>query len=206
MIYYMNLFLIVIAVSLDGFGVGITYGMRKIKISIHALCVIIVCSGLIVISSMVIGHLLRQFISPTVTSKMGSIILILLGLFVLFSIIRSARASGQKTAQKKGKLAHFKVVLANPKQADKDKSGTISLGEALVLGVALALDAFGAGLGAAMLGYSPLLTAGLIAFMSGLFVFSGLKLGFYLAGNKTLSRLTYLPPILLISIGAYNLF
>lgn len=202
----MNLLLIVIAVSLDGFGVGVTYGMRKIKIPFRALSVIVICSGCIVISSMVLGHFLRSFISPDVTSKIGSIILILLGLFVLFSIIRQERPTKKRSTRKLGMLEHFKVVLANPKQADKDNSGIISTGEAIVLGTALALDAFGAGLGAAMLGYPPVLTASLIALMSGLFVFSGLKTGFFLSGNKVLSRLTFLPPVVLIGIGVMNFF
>jgi len=214
MIYYMNLISIVIAVSLDGFGVGITYGMRKIRISVAALSVIMLCSGVIVLVSMLIGHVLRMFISPAATSILGSVILIALGLFVLSSIIRSNKNDNEKRMETiingnedtDSRLHHFKSVISDPHQADKDKSGSISVGEALVLGTALAMDAFGAGFGAAMLGYSPILTSILIATMSGVFVFTGIKIGFLLSKNKTMAKLTYLPPILLILIGTYNLF
>src|SRR5690625_3085806 len=90
-------------------------------------------------------------------------------------------------------LQHFDSVLSDPFQADKDRSGTISVSEAFILGTALALDAFGAGLGAAMLGYSPLITAVLIASMSGLFVFTGIKVGFLLSRNRMVARLTFMP-------------
>src|SRR5690625_2135894 len=98
--YYMKLISIVVAVSLDGFGVGMTYGMRKIRISVSSLLVIMCCSGAIVISSMTIGHLLRAFISPRFTDIMGSLILIFLGLFILYSMVRMKK-SEQKSVLKK---------------------------------------------------------------------------------------------------------
>jgi len=211
MIVYMNLISIVIAVSLDGFGVGITYGMQKIRINFVALLVIMLCSGAIVITSMLIGHILRMFISPALTSVLGSIILIVLGLFVLSSIIRTNKNTKEnnkkfdENGEPVSRMSHFKSVVSDPHRADKDRSGSISVGEAIVLGTALAMDAFGAGLGAAMLGYSPILTSILIATMSGAFVYSGIKIGFLLSKNQTLAKLTYFPPILLIFIGMYNL-
>ncbi|MBO1004862.1 sporulation membrane protein YtaF [Pseudogracilibacillus auburnensis] len=208
MIFYMNLISIVIAVSLDGFGVGITYGMRNIRISFLALLTIMLCSGVIVLCSMLVGNILRMFISPAITSVLGSIILIMLGLFVLYSNIHSKKnqqISHDVTNKDENKFSHFKSVMSDPHQADKDRSGSISVGEAFVLGIALALDAFGAGFGAAMLGYSPMLTSFLVATMSGLFVYSGIKIGLLLSKNKLLAKLTFLPPILLICIGVYNL-
>src|SRR5690625_2495552 len=160
---------------------------------------------------MLIGNLLKIFISPAVTSILGSAILIALGLFVFISTVWPQKKNESKTWKDKdhhnqlSTFHHFKTVITDPHRADKDQSGTISVAEALILGTALALDAFGAGLGAAMLGYSPILTSILIATMSGLFVFSGIKVGFLLSQNKTLAKLTYLPPILLICIGVYNL-
>jgi len=206
--YYMKLISIVVAVSLDGFGVGMTYGMRKIRISISSLFVIMFCSGGIVVTSMTIGHLLRAFISPSFTNIAGSLILIFLGLFILHSMIRMKK-NEQKSAFKDSNektFGHFKSVLSSPQNADKDRSGTISLGEAFVLGSALALDAFGAGLGASMLGYSPLITSISIAVMSGVFVFTGMRIGYILANLKYMEKLTFLPPIILICIGVYHLF
>lgn len=209
MMLYMKLLSIVIAVSLDGFGVGITYGMRKIRINMISLGIIVSCSGIIVLISMTIGHMIRTFIPPYVTSMMGSFILIGLGLFVLFSIVRQnqARKKAQRISEAlKSPVQRITAVIQNPSEADQDQSGIISAGEAIVLGTALALDAFAAGLGASMLGYSPFITAISIALMSGLFLFTGMTLGRFLSQSKTLTKLTYLPPLILIIIGVFHLF
>nr|WP_087972796.1 sporulation membrane protein YtaF [Oceanobacillus rekensis] len=208
MFIYTGLILLVIAVSLDGFGVGITYGIQKIKVPIIALLIIMLCSGLIVYTSMVIGDLLSIFITEKTAKILGGSILILLGLFSFVNIIRS-RLKKSQTNQPKipqaTKIDHLKTVITTPDNADLDRSGSISWGEAFLLGLALALDAFGAGIGASMLGYSPLLTALLTACMSGFFLYLGMSLGTFLAKNKKLQQLTLLPPALLIGIGILNL-
>lgn len=205
MIFYTGLFFLVIAVSLDGFGVGITYGMRNIRVPFHALFIIMLCSGLIVWLSMTIGSIMMTFISPYPAKVFGACILISLGIFSLYNIVRSKKdhsTAHQKTTEKKH---HLKIVLTNPDQADLDASGVISMSEALLLGIALALDAFGAGLGAAIIGYSPLLTTILISCMSGLFVFSGVKIGLILSKSKLFKHISFIPPFLLIGLGIYNL-
>jgi len=203
MVFYMNLISIVLAVSLDGFGVGITYGMRTIKMTLPALIIIMCCSGTIVLLSMSLGQMIKQFISPTFTDILGGIIFILLGSFVLGSHLKK---KFQIVFFKKHPFKPFTSILSEPQEADADKSGVISSGEAVVLGIALAMDAFGAGFASAMIGYSPFIMATLIALMSGLFLYTGIKTGLILAKYKALEKLTYLPPILLIGIGLFNLF
>lgn len=208
LLFYTGLFFLVIAVSLDGFGVGVTYGMRKVRVPIIALFIIMLCSGMVVLASMTIGTMLRLFISPEIAKIFGGVILIFIGLFSLWNIIRAKLAKQSSDPSGRGikhRLHDFKEVLMTPDKADLDKSGAISAGEAFLLGIALALDAFGAGLGASMLGYSPLLTAGLIACMSGIFLFWGIRTGIFLSRFRQLQSLTFLPPILLIGLGIFNL-
>lgn len=202
MLYYMALIFIVLAVSLDGFGVGITYGIRAIRITIPALFMIMCCSGMIVLLSMSLGHLIRTFITPTFTEKLGGMIFILLGLFVIGSHLK--KKLGITFFEHHG-FHRFTSILSQPQQVDKDSSGVISGGEAVILGIALAIDALGAGFASAMIGYPPLLMAILIALMSGLFLYSGIKIGLLLSRHKTFEKLTLLPPLLLITIGIYNL-
>ncbi|WP_156292106.1 sporulation membrane protein YtaF [Oceanobacillus salinisoli] len=208
MLYYTGLLLLVIAVSIDGFGVGITYGMQKIKVPLRALLIIMLCSGIVLLISMTIGDLLQSFITPDIAQHIGGVILISLGLFSLFNTIRSNLSNKEKEEKvhtSNSKLSEIKTVLATPDKADLDKSGNISIGEALLLGFALALDAFGAGIGASLLGYTPLLTAILIATMSGIFLYSGMKLGILLSKHEKLKKLSFLPPTLLIGLGVLNL-
>lgn len=210
MLYYTGLVLLVIAVSLDGFGVGVTYGMQKIRMPLLSLFIIMCCSGFIVIISMTIGNVLSQYISPSSTSKIGATILILIGTFSLWNVLRQRKKSEVKTEEdatnvKNSKRSAFSKVITTPNKADLDKSGIISAKESLLLGIALAMDAFGAGLGAAIIGYTPSLTAILIAIMSGTFVYVGMKIGLFLSKSKKLQRMGYLPPLLLIALGIFNM-
>ncbi|GEN87594.1 sporulation membrane protein YtaF [Oceanobacillus sp. FSL W8-0428] len=206
---YTGMLLLVIAVSLDGFSVGITYGMRKIKVPLLSLTVIMFCSGMIVYLSMEVGDFLRSFISPQGASMLGGGILIFLGFFSLISMFRSREtntAENKEQPSSNVKLENVRTVLSRPKEADLDKSGIISLNESILLGFALALDAFGAGIGAAMLGYSPFTTALLTACMSGVFLYSGIMFGSYLWRIPALQRLSFLPSVFLITLGCWNVF
>src|SRR5699024_7912222 len=190
-----QLLLIVFAVSLDGFTVGMTYGLRRISITFVTLIIIVSCSGFVVFLSMTAGNIVSAFIPPVYAIYIGGSILICLGLFLLFSIIRA------KLIIKKANNSSYSSFIENPTIVDLDNSGTISINEAFVLGIALALDAFGAGFAAAMLGFPTVVTTVFIALASGLFVLSGFKLGHLLANIKWINELTYFPPILLIIIG-----
>ena len=207
MLYYTGLFLLVIAVSIDGLGVGITYGMQKIKVPIRAILSIMFCSGIVLLTSMTIGSFLQSFISVDIAQSIGGVILISLGLFSLFNIIRSNinKEKRMKEESSTSKLKNITTVFATPDKADLDRSGNISIGEALILGFALALDAFGAGIGASLLGYIPWITALLIATMSGIFLFSGMKIGLFLAKHEKLQKLSFLAPTILIGLGVLNL-
>src|SRR5699024_2088708 len=167
MLFYMNLISIVLAVSLDGFGVGITYGIRNIKITSPALLIIMCCSGTVVLLSMSLGHFIRSIISPTLTDMLGGIIFILLGVFVLTSHIKQKL---KITFFNQHLFSRFTSILSQPIKADKDSSGIISGGEAFFLGIALAMDGFGAGFDSATIEYSPSVMAILNALMSGLFL------------------------------------
>src|SRR5690625_3747004 len=206
MLFYTGLIFLVIAVSLDGFGVGVTYGIRKIKVPFTALFIIMLCSGLVVLLSMTMGSMLSSLISPHLAKIFGGCILISLGIFSLYNIIRANDNPDDLNRHENNRSNVLKTVLTNPDQADLDSSGVISTHEALLLGLALALDAFGAGLGASIIGYSPLLTTLLISCMSGFFLFSGIKVGLFLSKSKQLQQMTFIPPLLLIMLGIYNIF
>ena len=204
MLYYTGLFLLIIAVSLDGFGVGISYGIQKTRVPLLAISIIMLCSGVTVFAAMSIGDVLKYIISPTVSENLGAFILISIGLFTLTNVIR---ANKTKSEDKKNNtvLTDVKKVFRSPNEADLDRSGTISKPEAILLGMALALDAFGAGIAASLLHYSAFLTAGLVALMSGIFLIGGLKIGLLLSKYEDIRFFTFLPSILLIVIGLFNL-
>jgi len=97
-------------------------------------------------------------------------------------------------------------MVKTPVKADLDQSGAISATEAVLLGTALSLDSFGAGIGAALLGFAPLPTAAIIAVASGIFLASGLRIGYLCADLRWLRKFSILPGFVLIIMGILKLF
>ncbi|WP_054023762.1 MntP/YtaF family protein [Bacillus sp. FJAT-28004] len=235
--HVVSLLVLAFAVSLDGFGVGVTYGLRRIRIPLLSVFIIACCSGLIIYLSMQVGGLLTTFLSEFVARLIGACVLMLIGVWALLQLRRgkqqnnemnvtadtavqesaAAAEAGAKTHA--GEIASAALVvmvelkrlglviqiLRTPQSADVDKSGTISASEAIMLGVALSLDAFGAGLGAALIGLPSLLTALTIAAASALFLVGGIRFGFRFSAWKGMQTLALLPGVLLIMIGIMKL-
>jgi putative sporulation protein YtaF len=209
----LSLTILAVAVSLDSFGVGLTYGMRNIRIPIRSIAVITLCSAATIILSMQLGLGIMSFLPPYVAKMLGPIILILVGCWTLWQMLTKQDKEEPTSDQEKtvlkleirslGLVIH---ILKKPTAADIDGSGVISEAEAALLGLALSLDAFAAGIGAAMVGFSPWTTAVLIAFMSGLFLAIGLKFGRLASHLKWIKNIAYLPGCLLILIGVLKLW
>ncbi|PWA05459.1 sporulation membrane protein YtaF [Pueribacillus theae] len=205
---WLALLLLAIAVSLDGFGVGFTYGLRKMKIPFRSLMIIASCSALVLLSAMGIGSIIGGWISPHLAESLGGVILILIGAWMIY---RLKHPNGKKSKNNQ-MIVNFEIkslgiviqVLEKPMVADFDESGTITGIEALILGLALSMDAFGAGISAALLGYSPLFLAISIACMSSIFVLSGMKCGLILSKIKWMERFSLIPGVLLIVLGIFK--
>ncbi len=243
---FLALAVLAIAVSLDGFGVGIAYGLRRIRIPVLSVFIIACCSGFIIWLSMQAGRWLSQYLSEYVTSFIGAIILIVIGSWSIVQYVRAElhkrngeiklhdwdgeqekeQLQDEQVGASSGKVKDTHInqasaspvimlelktlglviqILRSPHKADIDRSGNISSTEALMLGTALSLDAFGAGLGAAMLGFPALITSVAIALSSAAFLLIGLKLGFRFSQFRQVKVIALLPGILLIAIGFIRL-
>jgi len=208
MIPYISLVLLAFAVSLDSFSVGLTYGLRKMHMPLKSISIIACCSAVSLLLAMFVGTILTTFLSPVYAESIGGAILILLGVWVLYQFFKS-NASEDPTLIGEKILFNLEIkslgvvinILRKPTEADFDKSGSITGLEAFFLGIALSLDAFGAGIGAALLGYSPWMMAISVAMMSSLFVITGIKLGRIFSGVSWMNKFSFLPGVLLIIIG-----
>ncbi|NOV00916.1 MntP/YtaF family protein [Paenibacillus planticolens] len=233
MLPVVSLFILAFAVSLDGFGVGVMYGLRKIRIPFLSIGIISLWSGIIIYSSMQIGVLMSSFMSPMVAQRIGALILIGIGIWALAQQRQKSQESQEAekssedqvsistispagnepatldTLQRTKEILNIELkrfglviqILRTPSIADVDKSGNISASEATLLGLALSLDAFGAGIGAALIGFVPLLTAAVISLSSGSFIALGLRIGFRYAEMSWMKKLSILPGCVLILMG-----
>jgi putative sporulation protein YtaF len=217
-----SILMLSLAISLDGMVVGITYGLRKIEIPLFSLVIISLTSALSVLISMLLGELIATFLSIKLAEFLGGIILVIIGFWLLYQSLKKLLVDQalesdcliQNNSIADRPLFKFKIdslgivikILSKPTEADFDYSGVISKKEAVFLGFALALDAFGAGLGAAMTGYRPLLTTTFV----GILKFICLSSGIYLGSKFNLKGISYkatlLPGALLIILGLFKLF
>ena len=209
----MALMLLAFAVSLDSFSVGFTYGVRKMKIPLFSIFIIACMSALTLLASMLIGELISTALSPVFASRLGGIIIIGLGIWIVWQTLKppdNTQDDYRHTTDTEEQviatieMKYFGIainILKKPMAADIDRSGAINGLEAILLGFALSLDAFGAGIGAAMLGFSPWALSASIGVMSSLFLLAGMTFGNKLSYSKVVSKLTFLPGVLLIVIG-----
>lgn len=204
-----TLLLLGLAVSLDSFTVGLTYGMRKITIPFKSMLIIFSCTFLLLLLAMGFGSFLELFISYEAGETLGGIILIGIGIWVLFQFFTSQLQQTSNEIQKDIKIIEFEIkslsivikILKKPLEADFDKSGKISGKEAFFLGLALSLDSFGAGVGAALIDLPPILFSVVISIASALFIIAGINIGKLFRGVRWMRNLTFLPGIVLILIG-----
>lgn len=198
-----------IAVSFDGFGVGFAYGLRRLHIPPASLLIICASSALSVFISMVAGRMIVQLFSPQIGSVLGSVLLIGVGIFLVWQSLQKGNVTALHNSRgeeinEKG-LSYLSSVLREPYRADFDKSGVITGKEAMVLGIALAMDAFGAGFGAAMLGFAPLTTAAGVGVIKLILITAGLKLGKGYARNISGERVAVFAGSVLIILGVVHL-
>ncbi len=196
-----------LAVSADGFAAGIAYGVKKIKIPISSLLVISLASALAVTLSMLCGQGLAAILTPGLANRIGAVAIASIGCYFLL------QAFGEKIDEIEGEedqpililsikpLGIIIQILKEPARADFDKSGVISTGEAFFLGLALALDAMGAGIGMAMTGlniFYAVLAVGVLKFI---LVNLGLLTGALFDHGLVKSLSAVIPGLIFIIIG-----
>lgn len=174
-------FLFAMALSTDGFFVGIAYGLKHIKIPLASQSIIVLLSVFAVTISMLCGRALALILPGNWASAIGAgmLLIIALSYFVRAFKAKLAKADEEKPLLKLTikSLGIIIQIIKEPSSADLDASGEISTHEACWLGIALAVDSLGAGLGAAMAGLNIELTAISVGVINLIMINCGLGLG-----------------------------
>lgn len=199
-----TVFLLALAISVDAFMTGVSYGMREINIPPLSLTVISIITISFLLIAMKAGIILSIYLSSRLAVALGALILISVGLSSVYKVHFSDHKNGIKP------LLHIKIkslgliikILKEPVKADMDISGDINLKEAWLLGTALALDSLGAGLGAGVTGYNLWLTVLLTSVFTPLAIITGIKIGRFVFNYDSIKNSTkFLPGIILVLIG-----
>jgi putative sporulation protein YtaF len=191
---------IAVASNLDNAGVGIAYGVRKIQISWAANAMIAVISGIATYLAGVAGDVVTNYVSVHTAAWTGATVMLLVGVWVMSEPWRRKRRKGHEQDNMMSRI------LRDPVEADFDKSKTISLTEAFVLGIALALNALAGGFDAGVVHIGILMTSCAVAVCS----FALLGVTAYI-GRRCVpltmgAAATQIAGILLIVIGIHQIW
>ncbi|WP_195574564.1 sporulation membrane protein YtaF [Paenibacillus sp. 1001270B_150601_E10] len=193
--------------SLDNLGVGISYGIRGIRINHLSNFVIAAICFLLSMVGIVSGQWLSSVLPGVVPVLIGALLLFIVGIRIILLAAPRKPVKAEESIDSPGKSS-LSSILRNPESVDKDQSGSIGLGEAVILGVALAANAVTNGVGAGLLGLSPLAISLTAAIGSYLSVWLGIALGQKVAniriGRFTLGQFSTLLSGLIIVLIAVN--
>lgn len=176
--------LLALSASIDALGLGITYGIKKTKMSKSGNLIIFTTLFCLSGLSVFIGRYISTLFSPVVSAILGASLLILLGIYNIFK-------SPNNTS------TNF----------DTDGSNYIDAKEAFVLGLAVAIDASCVSLGSGMIGMGGVVLPLLMAIFHTFFVNCGNLVATNIASRFTISSklLSNLSGIILIFIGFVRL-
>ncbi|KJE32319.1 putative sporulation protein YtaF [Geobacillus kaustophilus] len=206
---WVSMILLAFSVSIDSLSVGITYGMGGVRFSFFSLALIASMSGAVVFASMNIGRLLALVLPLQVEKGIASFILIALGGWAMYNVYKPKRQETPMEFNETGETIGFSgavQVLKRPELGDLDRSGTISQKEALLIGIALSMDSFGAGISSSLLHFPPLSFALLVGVFNLVFIRLGLSFGYMVSKTGIMKKATMLPGIVLIVLGLIKLF
>ncbi len=188
---------LILAVSVDGAIVGAAYGAKGLRVPASSLVRIGLATGVLMGLSMNGGRFLSQWMDAACCRFWGGAVILGLGVWQIFKARIGAILAKSKMLGQSGPVAR---ILQEPLAADIDSSGTIDGRESVALGVALGLDAFAAGFGASLTGFSLLMVPA-VAVASPLFLMLGGRLGTMAGGNRALAQSGVFPGLALIAVG-----
>lgn len=217
-IHQMLLYLgVALSVSFDSLAVGAAYAAKGTRLPGVSLTYVSLSTATLMALSMKAGSLLSAWASPGTARFWGGVTLVALGVWQAWQgyvevleekMIAGQRAIANDVDAGPRKLVSLRIesfglivqILKEPLAADRDSSGVIDPKESVLLGIALGLDAFAAGFGAGMSGFSWAIVP-LVAAFCPLLLLAGSLLGGLIRESRALRKCYALPGAVLVVIG-----
>ena len=196
------------AVSVDGFLAGLAYGLRGMRLPVVCLAIISLASVGIMSVALTAGTVLGVWLGAGRAELLGALILLIMGLWIILEAwLKVAAGECQEKPLLRWRIASLGLVIQvmrQPTRADLDLSGGLSWGEAVLLGLALALDAFGVGLGAAMTGLTTWALPAAVGVANLAFIPAGTWIGYRYSLGGLKEKGAFLPGLLLIFLAFWQ--
>lgn len=209
--HLLSALMIGVAANLDNFGIGVSYGIRKIRIPFLSNFFIAALSGIIVALSVSAGHILSHFLG--LANLVGALLIITIGVWVGLNKASSEPAAIPvsvpltKTYSLPIRPLHCIVqIIKDPSTADIDANGFISAKESIALGLTLSLNCIATGVGAGLTGMDARPVALSVFLFSMVTISMGYWTGWRTASNRFEKWAQILSGLLLILIGVYEIF
>lgn len=150
---FFEAFLFACSANLDNMTIGITYGIRKIRIPFlyNVIIALVSCAGTFL--AMTLGSFAAHSLAPKYAQTIGNLLLIFLGLYFLWDGIRPI--SPKETAAKNTNA-----------QSPAASPSALSLSQTLLIACALTLNNLGMGISASIAGLPSVLTSCCTFFVS----------------------------------------
>jgi putative Mn2+ efflux pump MntP len=183
--------LLSLSTNIDNFAVGISCGIQQQTIRLSANLLIALLSGMGTYTSMQLGGWMNGFLSPVVAEKLGSGLLIVIGIYAIAEVLKMRTNSVD--------AGEMILMQSHPCQG-------MGMKEAIALGFALTLSNFGTGIGAGIANLDLSLVS-CCSFLSSLLTIGGGSwLGKIATQQCSRDRLEFAAGIILISLGIYQSF
>ena len=209
---FITYFILALSVSIDSFGIGITYGIRNTKIFKVAKVILFSISILVTSLSIHLGSFLSNVFSETFTKWIGACFLILMGLWIIYQALNTKKEEEKVLNNTSSPTIYeFMInflgitiqIIRNPISSDLDNSKGIDWKESIYLGLCLSIDSLCIGICSSMIGYSSFLFPILVASFQLIFLSIGRILGnkIFSISNIPENIWSTLSGVLLICIG-----
>lgn len=164
--------------SIDNLGVGLSYGIRNIRINWLANLIIATICFVFSYFGILFGLWIADILPGSLPDIIAAFLLFIIGVrIILMTTPKKKTEQNSQIVDSSGDKSYFEQILNKPEIADRDKSNEIGIMESIILGAALSANALTNGLSAGLIGLSPFAISLTAAIGSLLTISLGTKLG-----------------------------
>ena len=202
---FLSIFLLCVAPNLDNMAIGLAYGARKINVPFKSNLAIAIFSGLATLLSAALGNVISNIMPSFIGNAIGGSIVSIMGAYTIYQYFHDKNQVNHSHSINELGIENLKAIMEDPTIADKDFSGDISLKESILLGIALAVNCLGTGLGAGMVGINIFVLSLCVIVFSVITIWIGAFVGKRFASKFLGQNATLISGVLLFCVGIYEI-
>lgn len=190
--------LVSLSFNLDNIVIGIAYGIKKIRIGLSANLIIALVTAAGTFLSMAAGQYISDFLPVGFANGLGAVIMELFGLYF---VVQSIFTLKKNKKSKELALKDVPDMLEYAEKSDLNHNGSISIKEAVLVGLGLMVNNLGTGIAASITHIGAFATAAATFFISLLTLSFGNYLGKRALGNLVGKYASLISGCILVLLG-----